>query len=153
MTHNNKKKNRKSPRRCAREYVVQALYEMALNTNTPAPEIANHIRSNENFHSADKDLFTEIFFGAHKNREEYFLLMKPYLSREVAQITPVESSVLLMATHELKAMPETPYAVIINEAIEVAKTFGGTDSHKFINSVLDKLIADLRPHEINHSAY
>ena len=122
-----------SPRRRAREFTVQALYQAALN-HASAPEVAKNIREAADFKRADADLFTALFFGAHGNSAEYMQIIRPLLD-------------LLMACHELSAMPETPYPVIINEAIEVTKTFGGTDSHKFINGILDKLSVQLRPND------
>lgn len=140
------KKINKSPRRRAREFAVQALYQAEMN-NTGAPEVANNIREHTDFRRADAELFTHIFFGAHNNRRDYMQIIRPQLDRDEKLINPIERSILLMAVHELSAMPETPYAVIINEAIEVTKTFGGTDSHKFINGILDKLVAQLRPND------
>ena len=137
---------RVSPRRRAREFAVQALYQVALN-KIPAPEVAQHIRESNDYRHADGELFTAIFFGAHNNQREYMQIIRPLLDRDENLINPIERSVLLVAVHELKAMPETPYPVIINEAIEVTKTFGGTDSHKFINGILDKLVVQLRPND------
>ena len=137
---------RVSPRRRAREFAVQALYQVALN-KIPAPEVAQHIRESNDYRHADGELFTAIFFGAHNNQREYMQIIRPLLDRDENLINPIERSVLLVAVHELKAMPEIPYPVIINEAIEVTKTFGGTDSHKFINGILDKLVAQLRPND------
>ena len=137
---------RVSPRRRAREFAVQALYQVALN-KIPAPEVAQHIRESNDYRHADGELFTAIFFGAHNNQREYMQIIRPLLDRDENLINPIERSVLLVAVHELKAIPETPYPVIINEAIEVTKTFGGTDSHKFINGILDKLVAQLRPND------
>ena len=137
---------RVSPRRRAREFAVQALYQVALN-KIPAPEVAQHIRESNDYRHADGELFTAIFFGAHNNQREYMQIIRPLLDRDENLINPIERSVLLVAVHELKAMPETPYPVIIHEAIEVTKTFGGTDSHKFINGILDKLVAQLRPND------
>ena len=137
---------RVSPRRRAREFAVQALYQVALN-KIPAPEVAQHIRESNDYRHADGELFTAIFFGAHNNQREYMQIIRPLLDRDENLINPIERSVLLVAVHELKAMPETPYPVIINEAIEVTKTFGGTDSHKFINGILDKLVTQLRPND------
>ena len=127
-----------SPRRRAREFTVQALYQAAVN-GTSAPEVAQNIREASDFRRADGELFTALFFGAHANSGEYM------------QVNPVERAVLLMACHELSAMPETPYPVIINEAIEVTKTYGGTDSHKFVNGILDKLATQLRPNDPKRS--
>ena len=137
---------RVSPRRRAREFAVQALYQVALN-KIPASEVAQHIRESNDYRHADGELFTAIFFGAHNNQREYMQIIRPLLDRDENLINPIERSVLLVAVHELKAMPETPYPVIINEAIEVTKTFGGTDSHKFINGILDKLVVQLRPND------
>lgn len=133
----------KSPRRRAREFAVQALYQSHLN-NTAAPEIAKNIREHTDFKNADDGLFTSIFFGVKEHQSTYMNLIRPFLDRDEKTINPIERSILLMATHELHAMPETPYRVVINEAIEVTKTFGGTDSHKFINSILDRLAETLR---------
>lgn len=132
-----------SPRRRAREFAVQALYQASLN-NTAAPEVANHLREHTDFKRADAELFTQLFFGANGQQREYMALIRPHLDRDEKLINPVERAILLLATHELKTMPETPHAVVINEAIELTKTFGGTDSHKFINSILDKLAAEIR---------
>lgn len=137
---------RVSPRRRAREFAVQALYQVALN-KILAPEVAQHIRESNDYRHADGELFTAIFFGAHNNQREYMQIIRPLLDRDENLINPIERSVLLVAVHELKEMPETPYPVIINEAIEVTKTFGGTDSYKFINGILDKLVAQLRPND------
>jgi transcription antitermination factor nusB len=119
---------------------------VALN-KIPASEVAQHIRESNDYRHADGELFTAIFFGAHNNQREYMQIIRPLLDRDENLINPIERSVLLVAVHELKAMPETPYPVIINEAIEVTKTFGGTDSHKFVNGILDKLVAQLRPND------
>ncbi|EGY52898.1 transcription antitermination factor NusB [Neisseria shayeganii] len=139
-------KTNKTPRRRAREYVVQALYQTALNSS-PAPEAAKNIRENEHFAKADDALFTNVFFGAHQAQRELMQTMRPLLDRDEKDLNPIERAVLLMAAYELREMPETPYPVIINEAIEVTKTFGGTDSHKFINGILDKLAAQWRPND------
>ncbi|MDO4434221.1 MAG: transcription antitermination factor NusB [Alysiella sp.] len=142
----NEKHPKKSPRRRAREFAVQALYQTALNKR-PTHEIATQTREHSDFKNAHDELFTHIFFGVLENQIDYMQLIRPELDRDEKLINPIEKSILLMAVHELKAMPETPYAVIINEAIEVTKTFGGTDSHKFINGILDKLIPTLRPND------
>ncbi|ROV57341.1 transcription antitermination factor NusB [Neisseria chenwenguii] len=136
----------KTPRRRAREFAVQALYQAMLN-QTAAPEIAKNIRESADFDKADEALFTAVFFGASSNTAEYMAHIRPLLDRDEKDLNPIERAVLLAACHELAAMPETPYPVIINEAIEVTKTFGGTDSHKFVNGILDRLAAELRPND------
>lgn len=139
-----KKKPHKSPRRRAREFVVQALYQTTMNSNNSAIEVANHAREHTDFKRVDSELFTKLFFGAYNHQREYMMHIRPHLDRDEKLINPIERAILLMATHELVSMVETPHPVIINEAIEITKTFGGTDSHKFINSILDKLAVELR---------
>lgn len=144
-------KNKKSPRRRAREFAVQALYQVALNDVLP-PEVANQIREHGDFKNADNTLFTELFFGVHREQVQYMQYIRPHLDRDEKLVNPIERVILLLATHELVAMPETPYRVIINEAVELTKTFGGTDSHKFVNGILDKLASELRPNDIKRGA-
>ena len=134
----------KTPRRRARELAVQALYQSNIN-NTAAPEVAKNIQDLPDFEKADQELFTKLFFGTKNNAAEYMERIRPLLDRDEKDLSPIERAVLLMACHELSAMPETPYPVIINEAIEVTKTFGGTDGHKFVNGILDRLAVQLRP--------
>ena len=74
--------------------------------------------------------------------------IRPYLDRPTKNLSPVEHALLLMAACELTTQRETPYRVVINEAVELAKSYGGTDGHKYVNGVLDKLAAELRPDEI-----
>ena len=140
-----KPKNR-TPRRRAREFAVQALYQAALN-RLPDAEVAENIRENEYFAKADNELFTAIFFGVQTKRRELMQIIRPLLDRDEKDLSPIECAVLLAAAFELRNMPETPYPVIINEAIEVTKTFGGIDGHKFVNGILDKLAAELRPND------
>ena len=80
-------------------------------------------------------------------RRELMQIIRPLLDRDEKDLSPIECAVLLAAAFELRDMPETPYPVIINEAIEVTKTFGGIDGHKFVNGILDKLAAELRPND------
>ena len=134
----------KTPRRRARELAVQALYQSNIN-NTAAPEVAKNIQDLPDFEKADQELFTKLFFGTKTNAADYMERIRPLLDRDEKDLSPIERAVLLMACHELSAMPETPYPVIINEAIEVTKTFGGTDGHKVVNGILDRLAVQLRP--------
>ncbi|MCF7520693.1 transcription antitermination factor NusB [Neisseria sp. ZJ106] len=140
----------KTPRRRARELAVQALYQSELNS-TAAPEVAKNIQDLPEFEKADTELFSKLFIGTHSRKAEYMDLIRPLIDRDEKDLSPIERAVLLMACHELSAMPETPYPVIINEAIEVTKTFGGTDGHKFVNGILDKLAARLRPNDPKRS--
>ncbi|WP_301669132.1 transcription antitermination factor NusB [Neisseria benedictiae] len=136
----------KTARRRSRELAVQAVYQSLIN-RTAALEIAKNIREMPDFAKADEELFNKLFFGTQTNAAEYIRQIRPLLDRDEKDLNPIERAVLLTACHELSAMPETPYPVIINEAIEVTKTFGGTDGHKFVNGILDKLAAQIRPDE------
>ena len=138
----------KTARRRAREFVVQGLYQAQLNSALTASNIRSNLLDNEQFLKADEPLFAQVFDGAFETQTELLQLITPHLDRDLAEVSPIERAVLLMATFELREMPETPYPVIINEAIEIAKTFGGADGHKFVNGVLDKLAADVRADEV-----
>lgn len=145
----------KTPRRRAREFAVQGIYQATLNPEYSADDIVRNIRESEAFvrtmnHTkpqVDEILFAELIHGVLGNQASYLDLLRPVLDRKEEEVSAVERAVLLMATHELQAMPQTPYPVIINEAVETAKTFGGTDGYKFINGILDKLAETVRVHE------
>lgn len=111
----------KTARRRSRELAVQAVYQSLIN-RTAAPEIAKNIREMSDFAKADEELFNKLFFGTQTNAAEYIRQIRPLLDRDEKDLNPIERAVLLTACHELSAMPETPYPVIINEAIEVTKT-------------------------------
>lgn len=138
----------KSARRRAREFVVQALYQWQLTQDT-VNNIERFLKeSNTSFARADSDLFREVFYGAVKDITELTVALSPHVDRPFVEISPVEKAILYAGAFEITRMPQTPYPVIVNESIELAKTFGGTDGHKFINGVLDKLAAVARSEEI-----
>lgn len=137
----------KTPRRRAREFAVQGLYQHLLNPDIEIAQIVAHLQENEYFQEADRALFDAVFTGTLNHLDAYNDAIVPHLDRAWAEVSPVERAVLLTACHELTAMPQTPYPVIINEAVEVEKTFGGTDGYKFVNGILDKLAAQLRPND------
>lgn len=138
----------KSARRRAREFVVQALYQWQM-TQESVGSIERFLReSNTAFVRADEELFRLVFFGAVKHIDTLTVAIAPYVDRPFAEISVVEKAILYAGAFEIIHMPQTPYPVIVNEAIELAKTFGGTDGHKFVNGVLDKLAASARQEEI-----
>lgn len=98
--------------------------------------------------TADAAFFTVLLQGTISGAEALRALFSPFLTRSVEELSPVEHAILLLATHELVHDIETPYRVVINEAIELAKKYGGADGHKFVNGVLDRLAAKLRTTEI-----
>ena len=138
----------KTARRRAREFVVQGLYEWTMNPDRPASMIEKHLRENEYFAKADETLFRTLLFGVLKDSAHLSAQLARFYERSPDDVSPVERAVMLMAALELTQHPETPYPVIINEAIEITKTFGGTDGHKFVNGVLDKLAAQVRGEEV-----
>lgn len=141
----------RSPRRRARELAVQGLYEWRVGGQEFAAieaHLAEHEGFRDEFKRADRALFETLLRGTLRTRDELFALIAPLVDRDISDLSPIETSVLLLGTYELLHQPETPYRVIINEAIELAKTFGGTDGHKYVNGVLDKLAPKLRAAEV-----
>lgn len=143
----NAKKAPASPRHRAREFVVQGLYQHLVGGQDHAAIVAQ-AESVAGFEKAHRPLYDSLLSGVLDDRQALQALLTPHLARPWAEVSPIERSILLLAACELRDHPETPYRVVINEAIELAKSFGGTDGHKFVNGVLDKLAPLLRPHEI-----
>jgi len=136
----------KSARRRSRELVVQALYAWQMSGESAAGLQTQAAQSKE-FAKADAKYFARLLEGTIGESAALELLIAPALDRKTKELSPVERGILLLAAFELKNAPDIPYRVVINEAIELAKEFGGTDGHKYVNGVLDKLVADLRPSE------
>ncbi len=136
----------KSARRRAREYAVQGLYQWQL-AGTAVRDIERALAEDEGFGEADRAYFEHLLRGATSEAAALEQQLAGALDRRVDELSPVERSILLLAAYEFVHGPEIPYRVVINEAIELAKTFGGTDGHKYVNGVLDKLAPLLRPHE------
>lgn len=140
--HANPNKNR-TPRHRAREFALQGLYQWLLN-NEDAGAIDAHIRQAHGFDKADKAHFDALLHGSIKEVAELRTQLTPLVDRPVDQLSPVEHAALLIGAYELKNHLEIPYRVVINEAVELTKSFGGIDGHKYVNGVLDKLAARLR---------
>ncbi|NNG23664.1 transcription antitermination factor NusB [Telluria aromaticivorans] len=144
--HANPSKNR-TPRHRAREFALQGLYQWLLN-NEAARTIVTHIRSAHGFEKADGEYFADLLNGAISTSVELREAISPLIDRDVAELSPIEHGVLLLGAYELKNHPEIPYRVVINEAVELTKSFGGIDGHKYVNGVLDKLASSMRPDEV-----
>jgi N utilization substance protein B len=144
-THANPNKNR-TPRHRAREFALQGLYQWLLN-NEPASTVINHIRVAHGFDKADSEYFTELLNGTIAQSVELRETLTPTVDRPIAELSPIEHAVLLLGAWELKNKIEIPYRVVINEAVELTKSFGGIDGHKYVNGVLDRLAGQLRPDE------
>jgi N utilization substance protein B len=101
----------------------------------------------ENFAKADREFFVGTFRGVIAQSDSLGEQIRAHIDRDFAELSPIEACIMLMGAFELMQHPETPYRVIINEAIELTKSFGGTDGHKYVNGVLDKVAAVTRPEE------
>ena len=137
---------RRSGRRRAREFALQGLYQWQLS-GTDAAASEQQLAAAQGFEKSDRAYFSELLGGAIREAPRLEHDFEPFLDRKCAQLSPVERGVLLIAAYELARHPEVPYKVVINEAVELAKQFGGTDGFKYVNGVLDKLAASLRPQE------
>lgn len=137
----------KGARRQAREVALQALYAWQLSGGDPIEEA----RGLESFDKGDRSFVETLVRGVRDRRDELQRLIVPHLDRDLAKLSPVERSILYIGAFELVAHPETPWKVVVNEAIELGKSFGGTEGHRFVNGVLEKVAARLRPEEVARS--
>ena len=133
-------------RRKAREFALKALYEWKLSGNDAA-SIAQHFRDEEGYASIDDKYFLILLNGVVQEAAALEAAVTPYLDRKLAELSPIESTVLLIGAYEALHCLDVPYRVVINEAVELAKSYGGTDGHKYVNGVLDKLLPEVRPNE------
>jgi N utilization substance protein B len=143
-----KKSPAKSARRRSRELAVQGIYQWKL-TGADLAQVEKQMREEKNLGNYDVKFFSELLRGVLMQHADIEVAIAPHLDRPLDELSPVELSVLMLAAYELLQHPEIPYRVIINEAIDLAKTYGGTDGHKFVNGVLDKLAAKVRAVEVN----
>jgi len=134
----------KSARRQAREIALQALYAWQLSGGDPLDEA----RTLESDAKADRAFAESLVRGVRDRVAELERLIVPHLDRELARLSPVERSILYIGAFELLAHPETPFKVVVNEAIELGKSYGAAEGHRFVNGVLEKIAAHLRPDEV-----
>ncbi len=136
----------RTDRRRSREFALQGLYQWQLAGGDPAA-ITRQLGEAKGFDKIDAEYFSALLEGAIAAAPELERAIAPHLDRDYARLSPVERAILLLAGYELKHRPEVPYRAVINEAVELAKSYGGTDGYKFVNGVLDKLAAQLRAAE------
>ena len=136
----------KSSRRRAREFALQGLYEWQLNPGD-AGAVDAHVREDEDFTRCDRGHYDALLHGCIDQASELDAALIQFLDRPLDELSPVEHAVLWIGAYELSHCLDVPYKVAINEAVELAKSFGGTDGHKYVNGVLHQLGARLRPHE------
>ena len=137
----------KSARRRSRELAVQGLYQWLLSREDVGAIEAHLAATSPGFERADAPHFTALLNGTIRAADTLHAQLAAHLDRPVDELSPVEHATLLLGTFELGHHLEIPYRVVINEAVEVAKTFGGTDGYKYINGVLDKVAAQIRAAE------
>lgn len=147
----------RSARRRSREFALQAIYAWLLQSgpdNTGADDIGlieAHVRENQEFTQADARWFDTLWSGVTRDAAELRSLFTPFIDRPLEELSPVEHGILLIGSFELSHQPDVPYRVAINEAVELAKSFGGTDGFKFINGVLDRVAAQVRQAEVSRA--
>lgn len=140
--------SRKSTRRRSRAFALQGLYQWQL-ARKDAVVIAAELAETQEFEKSDTAYFRALLNGAIDHASELEARMAPFLDRSVGELSPIERGILLLGGYELMCELEVPYRVVINEAVELAKAYGGTDGHKYVNGVLDKLAAELRAIEVD----
>lgn len=160
MTNSVAHKRSLTPRRRAREYALQGIYQcLVLKTAGELSElpialsaVTKQLSEDPAFKKCQLDLFKGIFEGVMHRNQELDALITPELDRPIAELSPVEHAAILIGAYELAADLSVPYKVAINEAVELAKTYGGTDGHKYVNGILDQLAQKLRQAEVNAQA-
>ncbi|MBV9345169.1 MAG: transcription antitermination factor NusB [Gammaproteobacteria bacterium] len=144
--HGSPAREHSGTRSVARKLALQALYRWQLNA-APWQDLVQEFRDAEDMARADPEYFRALVEGVWRTREELDGRLATLGDREPRLLDPIEHAILLMGLFELSARPDVPYRVAINEAVGLAKRFGATDGHKFVNAVLDRAARELRPHE------
>ncbi|QEM80853.1 transcription antitermination factor NusB [Halomonas binhaiensis] len=148
-------------RRAARELAVQGLYqwhmtgkpvtsvEAEFRSQIPDDDLENHENWLEVMRIADLALFHELLHNVARYKAELDASISPLLDRRMEDLDPIELAILRLGAYELSHRLEVPYRVVINEGVELAKSFGATDGHKYVNGILDKLANKLRSAEVS----
>jgi transcription antitermination protein NusB len=137
----------KSTRRRSREVALQGLYEWLLS-GADVAVIDAHMREQEGFDKCDSAHFDALLHGCIAEAAAIDAVLAKHVDRKTTELSPIEHGVLMIGAYELAHCIDIPYKVAINEAVELAKSFGGTDGHKYVNGVLDKAAAELRSVEV-----
>jgi N utilization substance protein B len=135
-----------SQRSVARKLALQALYRWQLN-ECPWQDLIQEFGDAEDMPRADREYFREIVEGVWRSREALDTQLAVWLDRTPALLDPIEHALLLIGVYELRDRRDVPFRVAINEAVTLAKRFGATDGHKYVNAVLDRAARALRPDE------
>lgn len=143
------KKNTGQNRRKSRELVLKAVYRGMLNQSELGP-IFRDMAEDPEYNKADEAYFKQLLEGVTTHIDELDSKLANFIDRPIAELSPVEHAILRISGCELMFDLSIPYRVVINEGVELAKLYGGTDGHKYINGVLDKLAADVRESEVKN---
>jgi transcription antitermination protein NusB len=135
-----------SRRSVARKLALQALYRWQLN-ECPWQDLIQEFGDAHDMPRADREYFRELVEGVWRSREALDAQLSSWADRGPARLDPIEHAILLIGLYELQHRPDVPYRVAINEAVTLAKRFGATDGHKYVNAVLDRAARALRPDE------
>lgn len=138
---------RSAARRRSRELVLQGLYQRRLAGNAP-DDVRVQLETSEDYERADAAYFEVMWRALADEADARVERLAPLLDRRPAELSPIERAILAIGAWELDERPEIPYRVVINEAVELAKSYGGTDGHKFVNGVLDRHAASVRAAEV-----
>jgi len=130
----------------SRQFLVQALYQAQL-TGTEFALVVGSFTKENNMKRADVGYFTEVLQGIASDQRKLEGLIEDKADRPLDELDPIEKGILMMGTFELCSRIDVPYRVVINEGVELARSFGGTDSYKYVNSILDSLAKELRQAE------
>ncbi len=133
-------------KRKARRFAMQGLYEWLL-TDNPAHEIEARTRVENHMNKTDVVYYHELLSQTIVHSASLDAILDPAIDRELGALNVVERAILLLGVYEMRERLEIPYAIVIDEGVELAKHFGATDSHKYVNGVLDKIAHQLRPEE------
>jgi N utilization substance protein B len=134
-------------RRKARSFALQAIYQWHM-AGADLAKIEAEFRADNDMSKVDMEYFHEILHGVPRELSALDNIISPLLDRNTEEMTPVELSILRLATYEMIHRIDVPYKVVINEAVELAKTFGATDGHKYVNGVVDKIAQQVRTVEV-----
>lgn len=130
-------------RKHARSFALQGLYAWLIG-GADVTLIAANLAEDEQFKRADEAYFRTLLYGVIKEEDLLGTHIARFIDRKLTELSPVERSILLIGAYELLNCPDVPMRVVINESVELAKSFGGIDGHKYINGVLDKLAQEMR---------
>lgn len=133
-------------RSVARKLALQALYRWQLN-ECPWQDLIQEFGDAEDMPRADREYFRELVEGVWRNREALDADLASWADRGPSLLDPIEHAILLIGVFELRHRQDVPYRVAINEAVALARRFGATDGHKYVNAVLDRAARSVRPHE------